>query len=81
MNQRDVSTALTFEAFKRRLGPADEQQIRLLLQVSPGLRLQAMLTMQTAILQDWQTRLRRSHPELTNLELCRLLFDRLKQNG
>jgi hypothetical protein len=81
MNRTDVSASLTVEALKQRLGPADEQQIRLLLQVSPGQRLQTMLAMQAAILKDWQTRLRRKHPELTNLELCQLLFDRLKQNG
>lgn len=81
MNRTDVSAPFTVEALKQRLGPADEQQIRLLLQVSPGQRLQTMLAMQAAILKDWQTRLRRKHPELTNLELCQLLFDRLKQNG
>ncbi len=81
MNQTDGSAPLTAEALKHRLGPADEQQIRLLLQVSPGRRLQTMLAMQAAILTDWQARLRRKHPQLSDLELCQLLFDRLKQNG
>ncbi len=81
MNETDLPTPLTVEALSRRLGPADEQQIRLLLQVSPGRRLQAMLAMQDAILSSWHARLRGRHPELGDLELCRLLFDRLKQNG
>ena len=81
MNEPDLSTPLTVEALSRRLGPADEQQIRLLLQVPPERRLQAMLAMQDAILSGWHARLRRRHPELSDLELCRLLFDRLKQNG
>jgi hypothetical protein len=81
MNPTDVSSSLTVETLRQRLGPADEQQIRLLLQLSPGRRLQTMLAMQAVILRDWQSRLRRSHPELTELELCQLLFDRLKQNG
>jgi hypothetical protein len=81
MTETDPSAPLTVEALRRRLGPADEQQIRLLLRVSPGRRLQAMLAMQTAILASWHARLRRRHPELSDLELCRLLFDRLKQNG
>ena len=81
MKPIDASSPLTVEALRQRLGPADEQQIRLLLQVSPARRLQTMLAMQAVILRDWQTRLRRKHPELTELELCQLLFDRLKQNG
>jgi len=81
VNEPDLTTPLTVEALSRRLGPADEQQIRLLLQVPPERRLQAMLAMQDAILSSWHARLRRRHPELSDLELCRLLFDRLKQNG
>lgn len=81
MTPTDASAPVTVEALKRRLGPADEQQIRLLLRVSPGQRLQTMLAAQAVILRDWQARLRRRHPELNDQELCRLLFDRLKQNG
>jgi hypothetical protein len=65
----------------QRLGPVDEAQIRLLLRVSPAQRIQTMLDMQAVILNSWQSRLRRSHPELTDLELCHLIFDRLRQNG
>lgn len=64
-----------------RLGTAEELQIRLLLRVPPARRIQTMLEMQDAMLTIWRERLRRAHPELSDLELCRLLFARLKQNG
>jgi len=69
------------ESLKRRLGSADTTQIRLLLQLSPAQRLRTMLSMQTTILTDWHTRLRRTHPHLSDLELCELLFERLQKNG
>ena len=81
MQKTDVSTQLTVESLKRRLGPADKTQIRLLLQVSPAQRLQTMLTMQTTILNSWRTRLRKAHPYLNDLELCEMLFKRLQKNG
>lgn len=81
MYKTDESTMPSVEALKRRLGPADKKQIRLLLQVSSAQRLQTMLMMQTTILNDWRSRLRRTHPHLNELELCQLLFKRLKQNG
>lgn len=68
-------------ALKQRLGPADKTQIRLLLNVSPGKRIQTMLARQTTVLHGWRARLRRAHPNLSDLELCQLLFARLKQNG
>jgi hypothetical protein len=60
---------------------SDELQIRLLLRVSPAQRIRNMLEMQDALLTVWRERLRKAHPELTDLELCRLLFARLGQNG
>jgi hypothetical protein len=69
------------EKLKRRLGLVDTEQIRLLLQVSPAQRLLTMLDMQEVILDGWHARLRQAHPELNNLDLCRLMFERLKQNG
>ena len=81
MNETILPSPPSLEELKRRLGPADEAQIRLLLHVSPGQRLRTMLDMQAIILNTWRARLRRSHPELSDLELCRLLFERLQQNG
>jgi hypothetical protein len=81
VNETNSSADLTLEELKRRLGPADEIQIQLLLHLSPGQRLQTMLSMQNSILSSWRARLRQSHPHLSDLELCHLLFERLKQNG
>ena len=75
-----MSEGTNLSNLKARLGPADETQIRLLLQVSPAQRLQTMLEMQAVILNSWQVRLRQAHPALSDLELCRLMFKRLQQN-
>lgn len=64
-----------------RLRAADELQIRLLLRVPPAQRIQTMMEMQDTLLTMWRERLRKAHPELSDLELCRLMFTRLKQNG
>jgi hypothetical protein len=40
-----------------------------------------MLEMQATLLNGWYARLRKSHPELSDLEVCRMMFERLKQNG
>lgn len=71
----------TLEELKRRLGPADKAQIRLLLRVPPAQRLRTMLDMQAVILNGWHARLRHAHPELNDLELCLLMFERLYKNG
>ena len=73
--------AISLEALKERLGPADVDQIRLLLRVSPGRRILNLIEMQETILQGWQMRLRRTHPMLNDLELSLMVFERLKQNG
>lgn len=71
----------SLKELKRRLGPVDKNQIRLLLRVSPARRILTMLDMQDLILNNWHSRLRQAHPELNNLDLCRLMFERLTQNG
>jgi hypothetical protein len=81
MSEKTTPPYTTFEELKRRLGPADKDQIRLLLRVPPAQRLRTMLEMQAVILNGWRARLRRAHPELSDLELCRLMFKRLNQNG
>jgi len=65
----------------KRLGAVDVDQIRLLLRVPPTRRIQTMLEMQDALLTMWRERLRKAHPELSDLERCRRMFARLKQNG
>lgn len=76
-----MSQLSELEKLKRRLGPADKEQIRLLLRVPPEQRLRTMLDIQAIILDNWYARLRQAHPELSDLELCRLMFKRLQQNG
>lgn len=77
----EISKLSKLEELKRRLGPTDKDQIRLLLRVPPEQRLRTMLDMQEVILNSWHIRLRKAHPELSNLDLCRLMFKRLQQNG
>lgn len=69
------------QKLQRRLGKPDRLQIRLLMQVAPEKRLATMLEMQDMVLGMWRARLRAAHPELDDLELTRLVFKRLKQNG
>ncbi len=78
----DVSTqSVSLEALRQRLGPVDEVQIRLLLRVSPGQRIKTMLDVQAVVLASWRARLRQAHPDLDDLALSRLVFERLQQNG
>ncbi len=65
----------------RRLGPADELQIRLLLRLPTARRLQTMLEMQQVWLDGVRARLHRAHPELSDYDLTLLVFERLKRNG
>jgi hypothetical protein len=69
------------EALRRRLGPTDELQIRLLMSVPPERRVRTMASTAAVIMNSLRDRLRRAHPELSDLELCRLMFGRLYRNG
>lgn len=69
------------EALRRRLGPTDELQIRLLMSVPPERRVRTMMSTAAVIMNSLRDRLRQAHPELSDLELCRLMFDRLYRNG
>ena len=60
------------------LEAADTLQIQLLLRVSPAQRLSTMLETQAVILNTWHRRLRKANPQLSDLELCRLMFERLQ---
>lgn len=75
MLTRDANSIL------QRLGPPDELQIQLLLRIPPERRLLTMLEMQSLILDGLLMRLRQQHPELSDHERCRLMFQRLYQNG
>ncbi len=67
--------------WERRLDPADELQIQLLLRVSSAQRIRTMLVQQDTMLDTWRERLRRAHPEVSDLALCQTMFGRLAQNG
>jgi hypothetical protein len=69
------------ERCRARLGPADELAIRLLLRVSPAQRLRTMMELQDILLDGLRYRLRQAHPDLSDYQICLLMFQRLKQNG
>lgn len=81
MNEIDLNAADRVKQLKRRLGPVDKAQLRLLLRVSPQQRILTMLDMQDYLLDTWHQRLRQAHPQLSDLALCQLLFERLNQHG
>ena len=65
----------------RRLGPTDELQLCLLMSVPPERRVRTMMSTAAVIMNSLRARLSQVHPELDDLELCRLMFDRLYRNG
>lgn len=67
--------------WERRLAPADELQIQLVLRVPSSQRIRTMLAQQDTMLGTWRERLRQAHPELSDLALCQTMFGRLAQNG
>jgi hypothetical protein len=71
----------TQDELRRRLGPPDILQIRLLMRVAPEQRVATMLSKRSIVLGTWRNRLRKSHPKLSDLELWQLIFRRLKRNG
>lgn len=76
-----MDTTLSQTELRRRLGKADVQQIRLLLHVPPERRIQTMLNMQDMVLNMWHMRLRKSHPGISEMDLTRLVFQRLYKHG
>jgi hypothetical protein len=74
-------TGSSLEALRRRLGPTDELQIRLLMSVPPECRVRTMMSTAAVIMNSLRDRLRQAHPEMSDLEICRLMFERLYRNG
>ena len=81
MSEPNLSPDEALRQLKHRLGPVDKAQLRLLLRVSPQQRLLTMLDLHDYLLDSWHQRLRQAHPQLNDLELCRLLFERLNRHG
>jgi hypothetical protein len=65
----------------RQLDPPDELQIRLLMSVPPERRVRTMMDTAAVIMNSLRARLRQAHPQLSDLEIARLMFDRLYRNG
>lgn len=53
----------------RALGPADEEQIRLLMRLPPEQRLRTLMELQALWLDTVRDRLRRAYPHLSDYEL------------
>jgi hypothetical protein len=75
-----VSDVLSSPDVMRRLDPPDEVQIRLLMSIPPERRVRTMMDTAAVIMNSLRARLRQAHPELSDLELARLMFDRLYRN-
>lgn len=71
----------SLEALRRRLGPTDELQLRLLMSVPPERRVRTMMDTAESIMDGLRVRLRQAHPAKSDLEICRLMFDWLHRNG
>lgn len=63
---------------QRELGPADEEQIRLLMRLPPAQRLRSLMELQALWLDTVRARLRRAYPHLSDYELTVLMFERLQ---
>ncbi|MFN3761858.1 MAG: hypothetical protein ACK4WK_01495 [Anaerolineae bacterium] len=65
----------------RELGPADEEQIRLLMRLPPEQRLRTLMELQALWLDTVRDRLRRAYPHLSDYELTLLMFERLQHGA
>ena len=72
-----MSDVLASPDAPRRLDPPDELQIRLLMSIPPERRVRTMMDTADVVMNSLRARLRRAHPELSDLELTCLMFDRL----
>jgi hypothetical protein len=71
----------SLDALRRRLGPTDELQIRLLMSIPPERRVRTMMDTAESFMDGWRARLRRAHPDKSDLETCLMLFKWLYRNG
>lgn len=76
-----MSDEAWLEALRQRLGPTDEQQIRLLMSVPPERRVRTMMDTAEAVMNGLRARLRHAHPDKSDLEISRLMFDWLYRHG
>jgi hypothetical protein len=65
------------ERLRQRLGPVDELQIQLQMSVSQAQRIRNMIKLRSVMMNSWRRRLRKAHPELNDLDLTMLVYERL----
>lgn len=65
------------EQLRQRLGPVDELQIQLQMSVSQAQRIRNMLKIRAVLMNSWRSRLRKAHPELDDLSLTLMVYERL----
>jgi hypothetical protein len=72
---------LSVEELRQRLGPVDMKQVEMIVATSPAQRIRNMLALSDYIRNTRQMQLRKSHPKLSDLERCRLMYEWLYRNG
>ena len=70
----------TIEQLRHRLKPPNEEQRRAFLRIPPAERMRMMLEMQSLVKDAYRSKLREEHPDLDNLSLTRLVFERLDRD-
>lgn len=75
------SAPRTLEEQRRRLGEVDKVQIRLIAQADSVQRYQMMYSLRDYVFFTWRRGLQAKYPELSEMERCQLLFEKLQANG
>ncbi|RLT38145.1 MAG: hypothetical protein DWI57_12560 [Chloroflexi bacterium] len=76
-----LSSPRTLDEQKRRLCGMDKLQMRLIAQADSVRRYQMMYPLRDYVIQTWKRGLQTKYPELSDMERCRLLFEKLQSNG
>lgn len=66
---------------RRRLGDVDKLQMRLIAQADSVRRYQMMYPLRDYVMQTWKRGLQTKYPELSDMDRCRLLFEKLQSDG
>lgn len=69
------------EEQRRRLGDVDKVQMRLIAQADSVQRYQMMYSLRDYVFFTWRRGLQAKYPELSEMERCRLMFEKLQANG
>ena len=66
---------------RRRLGAVDKVQMRLIAQADSVQRYQMMYPLRDYVFFIWRRGLQAKYPELSEMERCQLMFEKLQANG